>query len=356
METSSAVLPATGNPGSAELQTSSENRQNSDLTSKLTNKGNQNHALTTSSTVTKDLSSRKSPISETETHTSSYRSSSHQLLSGGKRSSIVAHVPPFSRSIQAPLPATSESNNSESQSTDSEAPLKNSLRQSSSSSLSSGAETTERSASILRQSSSSSTTEGFSASTVAVSGPSPNYLPSDAISVFHSLVSSAIDQCLRNSSQSKVRVSVFSSLFDTVSRSSTQSNSPTLESQEAAGNLKMTSTQTRNNDSANVATSVLSIPGSRKNGTIQSSNSAAARWTADKNDSSNDAYQSPMASPNMLKIDEESSFNNANARDEVNKSKSLVEGLLENGGQKSTNSLSRQSSAVNKSDVKGEPI
>ncbi len=129
------------------------------------------------------------------------------------------------------------------------------------------------------------------------SGSNPCYLPPDAISVFHTLVSSAIDQCLRNSSQSKVRVSVFSSLFDTVSKSSTASdpNSPSAD--------QMTSTQTRNNEMTTTApATAAAFVSRRQNGFLSTSPTPPAQWARDEVEDG--SSRSPLASPG-LSIDED---------------------------------------------------
>ena len=168
--------------------------------------------------------------SSTSVSSSGYVVKSHSNIHppfGGnqRRSSIIAHVPPFNQSVStAPQSATKSSNSS-----------------SASSSLSSGnnnnnSNSTRNTAKTVSSAPVSIKRPAFnSSSPVAESGPESdsisslanerfgdstlgNYLPPDAISVFHTLVSSAIDQCLKNSSDSKVRVSIFSNLYDSITK------------------------------------------------------------------------------------------------------------------------------------------
>ena len=154
--------------------------------------------------------------------------SSSQPVFGGnqRRSSIIAHVPPFNQSVStASQAATNKSGNSSATSpllnnsnsfgginpnlknpSQSTAPI--SLKRTA---FNSGSAQIEPRG-VDTDSISSLANERFGDSTIG------NYLPPDAISVFHTLVSSAIDQCLKNSSDSKVRVSIFSNLYDSITK------------------------------------------------------------------------------------------------------------------------------------------
>ena len=335
-EATSAVSPSSTNLALCENNTQALDRQSS------SSGGSSAFPVENPTTSVEDTRSipgreetpqRKSPVSDNDNSSFGRKISSNSntphLLSGAKRSSIVAHVPPFSRSIPSSQPnSNTESTEGQSSSISAtEQPWKSEPREKSDprpvgSSSNQNSAAIESEVSTTWKQNINSSGESFSASAVAVSGNPSSYLPSDAISVFHSLVSSAIDQCLRNSSPSKVRVSVFSSLFDNVSRSSTQSSSPALEGSEASNPQRMTSAQT-----------------GRRNGSLQ--NPTSPRWNPDKSDLSNDDYRSPVGSPSMLKIDEESSsFNGARDAHEIE-------------GEKGSNANCSRNRAANNSDQLG---